>query len=111
MPGASSEDDPAVYDIDPNSLEPGTRVQRLPTRPSKLGGAVPVRFAVETIDKIKAIADEQRVTVSAWIRQQVEQSLLEHQAVTVRSNVVPFPSVLRAQFDGQSRRVRRAVGG
>ncbi|HWL41297.1 MAG TPA: hypothetical protein VNQ73_00035 [Ilumatobacter sp.] len=69
-----------LAEIDPNSLEPDVEVRKLHERASKLGGAVPVRFAPEVIAAIKQIADAEHLTVSAWIRREIDASLERRQA-------------------------------
>ena len=96
-----------LYDLDPSLVEPGRHVLKLPDRGPKLGGAVPVRFPLETIDAIKKFADEQHVTVSAWIRREVEQSLRLHESLTLRSNIVPFK---RDAFKSEVRRFTAVAG-
>lgn len=66
------------YATDPSRLDPGEALGSLPVQPSKLSGAVPVRFAPETIERIKRVAAEDKVTVSTWIRRQVDQALDVH---------------------------------
>lgn len=113
MPGADHDDGCGAtpYDLDPATLEPGTRVHKLPSRGSKLSGAVPIRFSAKTIEVIKRIADEQHVTVSAWIRREIEGSLQRHRTVTLHENLVQFrPQVLRDEVAAEVRRLVGAAG-
>ena len=64
-----------AYERDPSLLEPGQGVKRLPSKPGRLGGAVPVRFAEPTLAAVKLFADEDGVTVSRWIRDAVDDSI------------------------------------
>jgi hypothetical protein len=41
---------------------------------------VPVRFPAETIEQVKRIADDDGMTVSAWIRRTVERALRQRMA-------------------------------
>lgn len=96
MPGSDQEDLDRLYDLDPADIEPGSRVQKLPSRGGgKLSGAVPVRFPADTIEAIKRLADEQSVTVSAWIRYEIDQALTRAEATTPQANVVQ----IEAHFD------------
>lgn len=49
--------------------------RRRPARP--LTQHVPVRFPAETIEQVRTLAEEDGMTVSAWIRRAVEQTLRE----------------------------------
>jgi hypothetical protein len=43
--------------------------------PEKLTGHVPIRFPESTIATVKALADQDGMTVSGWIRQRVREEL------------------------------------
>lgn len=62
---------------DPAKREPAPGApRRRPARP--LTQHVPVRFPAETIEKVKKHADSDGMTVSAWIRRAVEQTLRQN---------------------------------
>lgn len=109
MPGSRAEED-RLANLDATALEPGTHIQKLPTGISKLGGAVPVRFRPETIEAVKRVADAEQVSVSAWIRREVEESLHRHETAMFRSNVYPIrPEVAWAGIRDRQRRHRAGV--
>jgi predicted DNA-binding protein len=91
---------PEIDDLSEEELRPGSRVAKLPPRKQRLGGAVPVRFQPETIDRIKTHAEREGVTVSAWIRRRVDDALDEQEVTVV--NFAPRPEQLR-------RALRRSV--
>lgn len=74
---------PDPYEFDEDDLRPGDRVRTLPKRKGRLGGAVPVRFPPETIDRIKVQAEREGLTVSSWIRRQVDVALVEREVRVV----------------------------
>jgi hypothetical protein len=41
---------------------------------------VPLRFPVETIEQVRRLAEDDGMTVSAWIRRAVERTLRQHGA-------------------------------
>ena len=109
MPGSNSEQD-RLADLDISALELGSSVQKLPLSSLKLGGAVPVRFRRETIEAVKQVADGEGVSVSAWIRRQVEDSLSRHETARFRSNVFPIrPEVALGWIFDRERRERVGV--
>jgi len=83
---------PEIEDLSDDDLRPGTEVARLPRRKQRLGGAVPVRFQPETIERIKSHAEREGVTVSGWIRRRVDDALLEREVTVV--NFRPRPEEL-----------------
>lgn len=85
-------------------LTPGTQVKKLPNRGSKLGGAVPVRFNSDTIDRIKSQADLEGRTVSSWIRNEIEEALTQREMT-----VINFPT--NAVTVDQLRRRLEAASG
>ena len=70
------------YYEDPAKREPapGAPRRRL-ERP--LTQHVPVRFPAETIEQVRALADADGMTVSAWIRRAVERAVCERGAAGV----------------------------
>ena len=82
MPEERSIEDTAAsaYAADPSLLDPAGPAQHLPGRRSRLGGAVPVRFPPEVVERIKAVAEQESMTVSAWVRAQVEKALEDRSA-------------------------------
>lgn len=58
----------------PDPAGPGRRISG---RRQKFGGAIPVRFEQETIERIKQIADREGTTVSSWIRREISARLQE----------------------------------
>jgi len=83
---------PDQYEFDRKDLEPGSQIRTLPERKGRLGGAVPVRFPVETIDRIKVQAEREGMTVSSWIRRQVDDALADREVRVV--NFRPRPEQL-----------------
>lgn len=86
---------PEDHELNDDDLEPGSRVRTLPMRKGRLGGAVPVRFPAETIDRIKVQAEREGMTVSSWIRRQVDEALADRE-VRVVSFRPPPEQVRRA---------------
>jgi hypothetical protein len=72
-----SEPDCAAYQ---HYLDPAHRqaaedasVYRVPAR--RLTSHVPIRFRADVIEQVKALAEDEGLTVSSWIRQAVELAL------------------------------------
>jgi hypothetical protein len=61
------------YYLDPEHLKPAGP-GRKPERPA-LTSMVPVRFPPEAIEAVKAVAHDEGITVSAWIRRLVQREL------------------------------------
>jgi len=74
-PGDRDRDAERYEDSGSAMLDPGEVVGKLPRTSQRLGGAVPVRFSPDSIERIKQIADEDGMTVSTWIREQVNNAL------------------------------------
>lgn len=100
-------DDLANLDVNSPALQPGSRVKKLLPSTSKLGGAVPVRFRPDTIEAVKRVADRDGVSVSAWIRCEVEEAVRRDESAVSRSNVYtlrPLTVTVTAAFAADSRR-------
>ena len=82
-------------EFDIEDLEPRGRAKRLPDRGKKLGGAVPVRFQPEVVERIKIHAEREGQTVSSWIRGVVEHALADQER-----KVIVFPQVRRHEMTG-----------
>mgnify|MGYP000895691212 CR=1 FL=1 len=91
-------DDEAFEHYDnPAAREPATGTPR--RRSSKpLTQHVPVRFPVESINRVKALADEEGLTVSTWIRRAVDQALQSHDAQEI-STAEAHAAVVHLQQD------------
>ena len=77
MPDEQTDADLAkAYDEDRSLLDP-VGPGRAGPRPKKLGNAVPVRFSSEMIERIKAVAAREELTVSGWIRREIQRALAE----------------------------------
>lgn len=70
-------------DLTDEDLMPGNRVRKLPPLKQKLGGAVPVRFQPETVERIKRQADREGMTVSSWIRREVDRALHDREVTVI----------------------------
>lgn len=68
----SDEESQRFYE-DPANLETGGPPQRLPGR--ILTRYVPVRFSPELLDGVRRLADEEGLTVSAWVRRAVKREV------------------------------------
>jgi hypothetical protein len=77
---------------DPANLTPSGPAKRL-TRKA-LDTHVPVRFAAETIDAVRSIAERDGLTVSSWIRRLVTEEVQRRQVPSSEPRVV-----LRANVD------------
>jgi hypothetical protein len=74
MPNSGMSDEEAyAYYADPDNREPAGPGRRRRTRP--MSSHVPVRFAPEVIAEVKQVAQEDKKTVSSWIRDTVEREL------------------------------------
>lgn len=58
---------------DPSNLEPVGPPRRLPGR--ALTRHVPVRFPPELVEQVQGLADEEGLTVSAWVRRAVKREV------------------------------------
>ena len=77
-----TDDEAAAFYEDPNNREPAERGRRV-VRPRVLTAHVPVRFPQDTIEQIQALAEDEGVSVSVWIRRAVKRELVrmrEHTA-------------------------------
>lgn len=61
-----SDDEAFAFYSDPANQRAGARVPKPAKRP--MTGHVPVRFSDELISRVKAIATQDGMTVSAWVR-------------------------------------------
>lgn len=68
------------YEADATLLEPGSGSKRLPPHSGRLGGAIPIRFTPEMVERIKAVARHDGLSVSSWVRTEVERSLDRREA-------------------------------
>lgn len=98
------------YDADASLLEPSGEPRRMRQRPQKLGGAVPIRFTPDTIARIKRIADEEGVTVSVWVRSEVERALSRREAKAVIVKISSRPAFGPMLGPEQGRRRLAGVG-
>jgi hypothetical protein len=87
------DDDVAARYEDPDMHEPtGPAVRR--HGDARLQSHVPVRFPVETINRVRYLADREGVTVSAWIRsvvtREVQRQMRSPSVTGLSSNVEAF---------------------
>jgi hypothetical protein len=68
-------DDAAAFDNyeNPNNMKPASPGRFLPRQ--ALSSHVPIRFAPEILAQVKVIAAAENMTVSGWIRQEVEKAI------------------------------------
>ena len=103
-----NDSDAQDYENDPRLLEPGVGSKRLPPRTSRLGGAIPIRFTPEMIERIKAVAQHDGVSVSSWVRGEVERSLSRREQRGLRvASVSQIPSGAAENALRVARRSRR----
>jgi hypothetical protein len=76
-----------VYETAANR-EPVGPAHRRAERP-RLGQHVPVRFPADVIDRVRRLADEDGLTVSAWIRHLVTQEVARRSRVTSQTGPSP----------------------
>lgn len=64
-----------LHYLDPANRHPADTAHARAVQPRQLSSHVPIRFRPEVIEQVKALAEDEGLTVSAWIRRAVEVAL------------------------------------
>ena len=103
----NSRTDVVYPDSAPLPAGPG---RRLPPSRSKLGGAVPVRFEADMIDRIKSISENEGITVSSWIRREISRVLRDLDSNSDESELANVVSIqLYRTRQGEPRQIADSV--
>lgn len=100
---ADQDTEAFTYYDEPEHREPGSVPPRRRAK-RRLTQHVPVRFPAGLIENLRAVAEEDGMTVSAWIRRAVERQLRGQHALEAEKGHQPEPtaaalSQLRADFE------------
>jgi hypothetical protein len=97
-----------LHYADPANRQPAEDAQIYvpPRRPRRLTSHVPIRFRPEVIEQAKAIAEDEGLTVSSWIRRLVDREVTRHAqrsdsyiGTTTTTSTIPGAKVTYKQVD------------
>ncbi len=98
----------AFFDANADALESADPGQR-PSRPLRLTNAIPIRFSEESVAAIKEVAEREGMTVSRWVRNEVEAALRRRGLEEGAVGVISLPIARAQRGSGASRETAEHV--